>query len=81
MSEKRFEVNIYTLPTTIQDNNTKKTYSSMRSVVDLLNSLSDENEELKIENEFLKMENEEHKALIEKRWGEYMQKKFKENEE
>ena len=43
--------------------------------------LREENEQLKIENEFLKKENEEHKALIEKRWGEYMQKKFKENEE
>ena len=37
MSEKRFFIDIYTLPTTIVDSETSERYSSMRSVVGLLN--------------------------------------------
>ena len=57
MTEKRFEVDIYTLPTIIQDNNTKKTYSSMRSVVDLLNNLAEENERLRNHKKVLDEDN------------------------
>lgn len=42
MSKKRFKIDIHTLPTTIVDSETSELYSSMRSVVDLLNSLSDD---------------------------------------
>ena len=56
MSEKRFVIDIYTLPTTIVDSETSEPYSSMRSVVGLLNELNDENKTLKKENEWLRKE-------------------------
>ena len=54
MSEKRFVIDIYTLPTTIVDSETSEPYSSMRSVVGLLNELNDENKKLKKENDDLR---------------------------
>ena len=85
MSEKRFksvldEETMSVMPYLVSDKE-KEAFYKLEGCVDLLNRLSEENNRLKVENELLKMENEEHKALIEKRWGEYMQKKFKENEE
>lgn len=41
MNKKRFEIDIYSLPTTIIDSETSELYSSMRSVVDLLNKQED----------------------------------------
>lgn len=91
MSEKRFSLqsfypSVAPLKKEYFISDIENEYDSIRSLGDcvyVLNSLAEEIEELKLENknECLKMENEEHKDLIEKRWGEYMQKKFKENEE
>lgn len=44
-------------------------------IVDLLNRLNDENRWLKYENEILSEELEQCKAVIEKRWSEYLRKK------
>ena len=44
-------------------------------IVDLLNSLADENKQLKHQNELLSDELEQCKAVIDKRWREYLKKK------
>ena len=44
-------------------------------IVDLLNDLADENEKLKHQNELLSDELEQCKAVINKKWSEYLQKK------
>ena len=43
--------------------------------LDLLNELADENEQLKHQNELLSDELEQCKAVIDKRWSEYLKKK------
>lgn len=44
-------------------------------VISLLNALHEENEQLKIQNELLSDELEQCKAVIDKRWKEYLDKK------
>ena len=44
-------------------------------IVDFLNYLNDENEELKHQNELLSDELEQCKAVINKKWSEYLKKK------
>ena len=63
MSEKRFKIDMYTLPTTIVDLKTSELYSSMRNVVDLLNSLSEENEQLKYDNFMFKGSHQNFRKL------------------
>lgn len=50
-------------------------------VVELLNSLVEENEQLRIQNELLSEQNREYKALFEKKYGKYLKEKFKRNDE
>ncbi len=44
-------------------------------VLDTLNELNDENKELKYKNEILSDELEQAKAVINKKWSEYLKKK------
>lgn len=60
----------------------KELDESLPSLEDLLNGLSEENEQLKKENKELKIKNdllsdelEQAKAVIDKKWSEYLKKK------
>ena len=45
-----------------------------KNVAKKLNELNDENQQLKIQNELLEDELEQCKAVINKKWGEYLKK-------
>ena len=51
-------------------------YGSVEKVCDLLNELYEENRQLKYKNEILSDELEQAKALINKKWSEYLKKKM-----
>ena len=50
-------------------------YFCFHKIIDLMNDLSDENEKLKHHNELLSDELEQCKAVINKKWSEYLKKK------
>lgn len=68
----------------ITDTDTGKVYSCasniwMKELCTDINKIVDENEQLKYQNEMLSDELEQCKAVVEKRWSEYLQKKELEN--
>lgn len=72
---KRFSIiHSYLGMYTVFDNEEGRWLSS-REVMDLLNQVTDENRELKYKNELLSDELEQCKAVIEKRWSEYLRKR------
>ena len=75
MTEKRFQW-IYIKDNTLElrDNGIVKVFNNER-LEELLNDLNDENEQLKSENELLSDELLQCKAVINKKWSEYLQKK------
>ena len=76
MTEKRFIIAICgDGKLGIRDLTTLNEYTSERQVADYMNRITDENEQLKNQNELLQEELEQCKAVIDKRWNEYLMKK------
>ena len=81
MTEKRF-IRIKDEENGISIKDTKTGYERYYAieVLDDLNNLAEENEQLRIRNELLTDENNQYKALVQKKWGEYLRKREKECE-